>query len=94
MPRNLDNTKFWQRCGDVGTIFIAGRNEDWAAIPQASMHGGKLEGGIWSYSYVYVPKKNSETHKGHVEGCLYKVTLFVLGSIHMPYNPVLLFWGL
>ena len=60
VPRNLDNTKLWQRYGDVETVFLTGGNEDWAAIPQASRHGGKLACGVPSGSYACVPKKDSE----------------------------------
>ena len=42
--RNLDNTKFGQRCGDAGTTSITGGNEGCTAVPQARRRVGT---GMW-----------------------------------------------
>lgn len=44
VPRNLDNTKSGQRCGDAGTTSITGGNKGCAAVPQARRHVGT---GMW-----------------------------------------------
>lgn len=90
--RNLDDTKLRLKCGDVMNFIHCW----WEWRPgshsrENSGSVGKIKDSTQSCSLVQVSKKKilkktPKNHKGHVQGCLCKVTLFVLANIHTPYN--------
>lgn len=72
VPRNIGNTKFWQRCGDVELYSsLVGMRTGQPFHKQAGM--GVNGNVVYDLvpMYMYHRKTPKKSHKGHGKGCLY-----------------------